>query len=54
MRVVTFISRTFFIAFGVVATLLVLEALIRVTPVIEGTYAADPRAQPAGARKVLE
>lgn len=40
----TFLTRTFAFGIGVLATLLLLELLIRVTPVIEGTYAADPRA----------
>lgn len=43
MKTTTFISRLFAFALGLVATLLVLEALIRLAPVIEGTYAADPR-----------
>lgn len=38
-----FITRTVAFGIGVLATLLLLELLIRVTPVIEGTYAADPR-----------
>jgi len=40
----TFITRTLAFGFGVVAILLALEVLIRFLPVIEGTYAADPRA----------
>ena len=40
----TFFTRTLAFGIGVVATLLLLELLIRVLPVIEGTYAADPRA----------
>jgi hypothetical protein len=43
MKTTTFISRLFAFALGIVGTLLVLEAVIRVAPVIEGTYAADPR-----------
>jgi hypothetical protein len=38
-----FFTRTLAFGVGVVATLLLLELLIRVTPVIAGTYAADPR-----------
>jgi hypothetical protein len=43
MKTATFISRLFAFAVGLVATLLVLEVVIRLAPVIEGTYAADPR-----------
>jgi hypothetical protein len=38
-----FFTRTLAFGIGIVATLLALEGLIRVTPVIAGTYAADPR-----------
>lgn len=40
----TLFTRTLAFGIGVVATLLLLEVLIRLTPVIAGTYAADPRA----------
>ncbi|HUQ12058.1 MAG TPA: hypothetical protein VM146_17220 [Steroidobacteraceae bacterium] len=45
MKTTTFISRLFALAIGLVATLLMLEVVIRLSPVIEGTYAADPRPQ---------
>lgn len=38
-----FVTRTLALGIGILATLLVLEGLIRLLPVIEGTYAADPR-----------
>jgi hypothetical protein len=43
MKPVTLITRTLAFFFGIGAVLLLLEVLIRVLPVIEGTYAADPR-----------
>jgi hypothetical protein len=42
MTATTFIKRVFAFAVGVVATLLLLEGLIRVLPVTDGTYAAEP------------
>ncbi len=45
MKPVTYITRTLAFAAGVPATLLLLEVAIRVSPVIAGTYAADPREQ---------
>ncbi len=41
----SFITRTLSFGLGVAAVLLLLEVAIRVSPVIAGTYAADPRAQ---------
>lgn len=43
MKPVTFITRSLAFGAGIIATLLLLEASIRVLPVIEGTYAAEPR-----------
>jgi hypothetical protein len=41
----TFVTRAFAFAAGIAATLLALELLIRMLPVISGTYAADPRVE---------
>jgi hypothetical protein len=43
MKPLTFITRVLSFAAGICAALLALEGLIRVLPVIAGTYAADPR-----------
>jgi hypothetical protein len=43
MTPLTFITRTIAFFAGIVAVLLVTEGVIRVLPVIAGTYAADPR-----------
>jgi hypothetical protein len=43
MKPTAFITRAFAFGIGVVASLLLLEGLIRVLPVTNGTYAADPR-----------
>lgn len=40
----SFLTRILAFGCGILGTLLLLEALIRVAPVIAGTYAADPRA----------
>ena len=44
MKPSTFLSRTAALVAGIVGTLLLLEAVLRVLPVLKGTYAADPRA----------
>jgi len=43
MKLHAIVSRTTALGFGIVATLLLLEGLLRVLPVLSGTYAADPR-----------
>ena len=43
MKTQAFISRILAFGFGVVGALLLLEGVLRLLPVIEGTYAADPR-----------
>jgi hypothetical protein len=43
MKPLTFISRTVSFFAGIAVMLLAIEGLIRVLPVISGTYAADPR-----------
>ena len=44
MKTSTLLSRTTAFAAGIAGTLLLLEAALRVLPVLRGTYAADPRA----------
>lgn len=44
MKLRAIFSRTIALASGVIATLLLLELLLRALPVLSGTYAADPRA----------
>lgn len=44
MAISSFISRTLAFLAGIVGTLLALEVVLRLLPVLSGTYAADPRA----------
>src|SRR5262245_56296306 len=43
MKLRAIFSRTVALATGIAATVLLLEALLRILPVLNGTYAADPR-----------
>ena len=43
MKLRAIFNRTAAFALGIVATLLMLEALLRILPVLNGTFAADPR-----------
>ena len=43
MKPSALISRTAALVAGIVGTLLLLEVVLRVLPVLSGTYAADPR-----------